>query len=151
MPQTKEERKEAQKIANRKYRDTHKGEIAERKRVRYQANKQSINMKRSIYVKANRGKVNWWNKKAEVNLRKQIVDGYGGKCACCGETQPIFLEIDHIDNDGRTDREKFNSFREFYRWLRNNGFPKDKYQLLCSNCNQGKRRNGGVCPHRVVV
>ena len=32
-------------------------------------------------------------------------------------------------------------------WLRDNNWPRDRYQLLCSNCNQGKVRNGGVCPH----
>ena len=25
--------------------------------------------------------------------------------------------------------------------------PTGDYQLLCCNCNQGKARNGGVCPH----
>ena len=31
--------------------------------------------------------------------------------------------------------------------LKRQGWPKDGYQLLCANCNQGRARNGGVCPH----
>ena len=31
--------------------------------------------------------------------------------------------------------------------LRDHGWPKEGLQLLCCNCNQGKARNGGVCPH----
>lgn len=26
----------------------------------------------------------------------------------------------------------------------------DRYQLLCFNCNCGRHRNGGVCPHKGV-
>lgn len=33
-----------------------------------------------------------------------------------------------------------------YRWAILNGFP-DELQLLCFNCNCGRQRNGGVCPH----
>jgi hypothetical protein len=28
-----------------------------------------------------------------------------------------------------------------------NGFPPG-YQVLCMNCNHGKRMNNGVCPHK---
>ena len=36
-------------------------------------------------------------------------------------------------------------------WLKTNGWPREGYQLLCCNCNQGKTRNGGVCPHTVRI
>lgn len=32
--------------------------------------------------------------------------------------------------------------------LKRQGWPQDRYQLLCANCNFGKLMNGGVCPHQ---
>ena len=78
---------------------------------------------------------------------------YGGyKCACCAETEPKFLTLDHIGNDGaKWRREKLGSrtmagYRT-YRLLALNGYP-DGFQVLCMNCNHGKRMNNGVCPHQ---
>ena len=79
---------------------------------------------------------------------------YGGYiCACCGETEKAFLSIDHINNDGAAFR-----MREFgkrnasgyltYKWLEKHGFPSG-HQVLCMNCQAGKRMNDGVCPHQV--
>lgn len=28
------------------------------------------------------------------------------------------------------------------------GMTRDKFRLLCANCNQGRQRNGGICPHQ---
>jgi hypothetical protein len=92
-------------------------------------------------------------KSARLNavLKLQVFEAYGGfKCACCGETEPLFLSIDHIDNNGSEMRRNGihgRSGTQFYQWLRKNGFP-DGFQVLCMNCNVGKHRNGGVCPHQ---
>lgn len=84
-------------------------------------------------------------------LREQIFSAYGGyKCACCGENEKLFLSIDHIHNNGAEQRkngEYGRSGTSFYQWLRKNNFP-DGFQVLCMNCNMGKHRNGGVCPHQ---
>lgn len=78
----------------------------------------------------------------------KVLAHYGSRCACCSEGELLFLTIDHIDNGGYRFRKKNNgsSHNNIYRWLVRNGFP-DGYQVLCVNCNQGKHRNGGVCPH----
>jgi hypothetical protein len=34
-----------------------------------------------------------------------------------------------------------------YKWLVDNNYPKG-YQVLCWNCNCGKRMNDGICPHQ---
>jgi len=94
---------------------------------------------------------------------KQIKDAvfaaYGGhKCACCGETEPLFLTLDHINNDGAEFRKKnfpgknwrFSAGSRTYRWILKNNFP-DGYQVLCANCNHGKRTNNGICPHEQRV
>lgn len=90
-------------------------------------------------------------------LRKeklQLIAAYGGRCSCCGEDEPKFLSIDHIHNDGAAERSAMFGSRDkggyanqkFYRWLRSQDYPKDRYQLLCYNCNCAKGF-WGQCPH----
>lgn len=94
---------------------------------------------------------------ANVKARKQrikdaVFAAYGGyRCNCCGETERRFLTIDHIHNDGAAWRKATLGSRlatgaRTYRWLMTHGFPKG-HQVLCMNCNFGKRMNGGICPH----
>lgn len=80
--------------------------------------------------------------------RNRVFDHYGRQCACCGESEPLFLSVDHVNNDGHLQRRSpgKTSHNNIYGWLVRNGFP-DGFQILCSNCNHGKHRNGGVCPH----
>lgn len=84
-------------------------------------------------------------------LQDQAIMAYGGyTCACCGETERLFLTLDHINNDGSAFRKSHNFLHHgarFYKWLKANGYPPG-YQVLCSNCNHGKHRNNGVCPHQ---
>ena len=80
-------------------------------------------------------------------LRAQVIEAYGGRCACCGETTPEFLSVDHINNDGGQHRRNGLSGPRFYRWLKATGFPKDAFTLLCFNCNCAKGFFGG-CPHQ---
>lgn len=86
-----------------------------------------------------------WAAKEYQNLRNEVLNAYGNACACCGETEPCFLAVDHIFNDGAKHRQ--NIGRNLYRWLRNNNFPKDRFQLLCHNCNAAKSLYG-ICPHQ---
>lgn len=73
---------------------------------------------------------------------------YGGyRCKCCGETEPKFLSIDHINNDGAEMRKVHGVGSAMYKWLKKRGYPAG-FQVLCMNCNHGKARNGGVCPHQ---
>ena len=93
-------------------------------------------------------------KRLQAMCRDQVFAAYGGyKCACCGETEPMFLSIDHIDNNGAIERKSgayCGSGTGFYQWLRKNKFPLG-YQVLCMNCNTGKHKNGGVCPHQIHI
>lgn len=80
--------------------------------------------------------------------RKNALQHYGNKCACCGETEPYFLAIDHIDGDGNAHRDRIGKYGSgFFKWLIDNDFP-EGFQVLCHNCNMGKHLNGGVCPHK---
>ena len=86
-------------------------------------------------------------------LQFAAIQAYGGyRCACCGETEPLFLTLDHTNNDGAARRRElgFLGGARLYEWLRDNGYPKG-FQVLCMNCNQGRHRNGGTCPHKQGV
>jgi hypothetical protein len=94
---------------------------------------------------------NNYNKKRLRNIKIVIFKAYGNKCNCCGESNPKFLTIDHVNNDGGKFRKSNLSFLKvnynYYNWIIKNNFPSD-LQLLCFNCNQGKAFNNGVCPHK---
>jgi hypothetical protein len=70
------------------------------------------------------------------------------RCNCCGEDNLLFLTVDHVDSDGHLERKsgKYTNGSQFYDLIVKQGFP-DNYQLLCYNCNMGRARNNGVCPH----
>jgi hypothetical protein len=83
-------------------------------------------------------------------LKDEVFTAYGGwRCACCGETERSFLSIDHMQNNGSKMRREgvHGHSTQFYRWLKRSGFPSD-FQVLCMNCQFGKRMNKGVCPHQ---
>ena len=86
-------------------------------------------------------------------VKMVVFKHYGNKCICCGETNLLFLTIDHINNDGNVHRwpggKRINGIM-LYSKIKTANFPKT-YQILCMNCNFGKRMNGGVCPHTTTV
>lgn len=67
------------------------------------------------------------------------------ECVCCGEKMFEFLSIDHINNDGAKHRREIHT-ENLAGWLIKNNFPQG-FQVMCMNCNCGKFRNKGVCPH----
>ncbi len=76
-----------------------------------------------------------------------MIAAYGGRCAECGESRPECLQIDHVDSDGvyQARHGVPRAGPRLYARLRRQGWPRDKYQLLCANCNLVKalrfRRN----------
>jgi hypothetical protein len=86
-----------------------------------------------------------YKNKKRREQRDRVLSYYGGRCACCGEVEPVFLTIDHINGNGALHRRMINK-ADMWKWLDQQGYPQG-YQLLCFNCNAGKYRNGGTCPH----
>lgn len=123
-----------------------------RRRAMYPLKAEAFRKKASAYRKANPIKVlaynAKWRRKFYGSLRREMVASYGGCCACCGESEFIFLDLDHTNNDGKQDRLLRGNSQRLMVWMKANGWPRNGYQLLCCNCNQGKARNGGVCPHK---
>lgn len=95
--------------------------------------------------------VNTQHKNYQQRQKMKVFTYYSGnppKCACCGETHIEFLSIDHINNDGYAHRKLLGFCgNRIYTWLIKNNFP-DGFQILCMNCQFGKRLNG-VCPHKL--
>lgn len=80
----------------------------------------------------------------------QVIDGYGGRCACCGETERAFLTIDHVNGGGGQERKGLGyGNRRLLLKIIKAGFPSE-YQCLCFNCNCGRQRTRGICPHRAL-
>ena len=96
-----------------------------------------------------RDEITAYRRKRYADAWAELLVAYGSRCACCGETRERFLTIDHVFNDGGAEkrREGYGSGIGFYLFLKRRGYPKDRYRLLCYNCNCGRARNGGVCPH----
>lgn len=102
------------------------------------------------YHNNNRARHNENQRKSNRRLKAQAMEAYGGKCVCCGESELMFLSLDHINKDGgehrkRANRESGGSY--WYRQLRDEGWPNDPpLQVLCFNCNFASY--WGTCPHK---
>lgn len=90
-----------------------------------------------------------FSKQAARRLRRNVIEAYGHTCTCCGETAFEFLCIDHVNNDGGDERRAGLIGTALLRHVKRLGYPKDRYQLLCHNCNQAKGYYG-YCPHSSV-
>jgi hypothetical protein len=83
-----------------------------------------------------------YQREYKKRFKLHIINYYGGKCACCGETRIEFLSIDHIKG-GKGNPTKRES--NFYRWIKTHGYP-DDLRVLCMNCNFSRGIHG-YCPH----
>ena len=99
------------------------------------------------YYVVHSAKIKSTMKRINAEIKAKCIGHYGGKCACCGETNIGFLTIDHLDGGGSKHRRAVGRGTNFYKWLIRNEFP-DEYQVLCFNCNCGKQVNGDICPHK---
>lgn len=81
--------------------------------------------------------------------KQKIIEHYGGKCECCGESTYEFLSIDHINGDGHkhlVNGRKLGGFN-LYNYLITHNFECEfDLRLLCHNCNQSLGIYG-FCPH----
>ncbi len=89
----------------------------------------------------NNPKVNAYAFVARRKLKSAVVKIYGGACACCGESEQIFLTIDHTNGNGRAHRKEMGNNDNLYRLLIRNGKPLPDYRLMCWNCTCGHARN----------
>ena len=86
-------------------------------------------------------------RRRRARLTNEVINMLGGKCACCGEDEPAFLTIHHLNDDGKEHRAMFGGNNATYL----NSIKQDpaawrKYAVLCANCHLGLTRKG-KCPH----
>jgi hypothetical protein len=90
------------------------------------------------------------NKARAIALRDEVLDRYGRECTCCGELEPVFLEVHHINGDGKQHAAHYGVSRGNALWLamRAAGWPNDGFELqvLCANCHTAITKTG-TCPH----
>lgn len=145
--------------------DEEKAEEAKRRSEYYYANRDDRVAKRKIYEKKNRDRIYEYKRKLIKQLIERDGDKYrekkrklsqghrdrakdflynilGRKCVNCGKTEEYLLTIDHIHDDGKEDHDRYrNLWLGIYsKYI--NGMTeeqiKEKYQILCWNCNLGK-------------
>jgi hypothetical protein len=90
-----------------------------------------------------------YGKKYRAQQKLAMLEAFGWKFQCCGEDNPHFLTLDHLDGGGSAHRAQYasNNNEQIYADAIREGFPKDKYQLLCINCNWAIGQFG-ECPHK---
>jgi hypothetical protein len=96
----------------------------------------------SLYRQTHKEEKNLNSKSTYQTSKKKVFDHYGWICSCCGESEPEFLTIDHIDGGGYQHKKETNG--KLYPWLVRNNFP-EGFRVLCYNCNCGRKT--GPCPH----
>jgi len=113
----------------------------------YRERSEVIRQKRREYYQANRDTILAKLREKSLCLKKEVMAHYGGRCACCGESNIEFLTIDHANGDGRLHRAVVGKGKLMYADIKRRGFPDDQgYRVLCLNCNTSLGFNG-YCPH----
>jgi phosphatidate phosphatase PAH1 len=110
-------------------------------------NKESIKEYQKKYRQENKKKL---TTQKLMSLHKKIdlvFKAYNNICGCCGEKERKFLTIDHIN--GRDKERSRKTGLRMYEQVLSEGCPKDRYALLCFNCNCAKDIYGS-CPHKVL-
>ena len=79
------------------------------------------------------------NDKYNHNLRQKVIDSLGRKCKKCGFKDIRALQIDHINGGGYKEIKGLSAKYRYRLVLETIKTNKNKYQLLCANCNWIKR------------
>lgn len=160
--------KECRKGKSKEYRGIHAKSIAKKRKEKYADNREEILVRKHAYYAKNRDKLlsektKYWKKnKTKIKERvtswrsknhsilKDKAKSYrssiseavllllGPTCKFCGETEKEFLTVDHIDDDGNSERQ-YGSIG-WKRRILDGVFDSSKYRVLCQNCNLGRYR-----------
>ena len=133
-------------------------EVKERGRIRskknHWKNRDVILPKLREYHWKHRESQNQKMRERKLRIKVEVINHYSnGKnnCKCCGENRIVFLTLDHINGGGIKHKKEINikGGTAFYEWIIKNIFP-EGFQILCYNCNCGRDKNGGICPHEEI-
>jgi hypothetical protein len=86
-----------------------------------------------------------------LEIKKQLLEKYGGCCECCSIKNFDFLTFDYINDDGsKTFKHKNNRGRytfKFLLFLRKQEERASDIRILCYNCNCSRRYHDDLCSH----
>lgn len=144
-----DEYKQRVKQKNRKYYENHK-EYHNKKTKEWDINHPV--RRKEIWLKSyeknkekikERSKV--WAKTKRKEMKREIYSLLKNKCAICGITDILVLQIDHIKGGGLQQRKLIggNDIKYYKNILKEIKEGRNKYQLLCANCNWRKRTENG--------
>lgn len=156
-PESRPEGKLTRAEISRRYRERHPEKVREEGRKRKQRQRDGASdAERS--TAAERARQRYWEdperhretqRQRDLALRVEFIAAYGGVCVCCGEDEPAFLCLGHVNGDGCRDRAATGGRNTgVIRRLKREGWPQDGYRLLCANCNTATMR-GRTCPHQI--
>ena len=133
---------------NRAYRLANRERLMARSRQWWLNNRGRARLKRKEYILTHYNEIREERQAYRQHVKLEVFNHYGTMCACCKESNIVFLAIDHINGGGNQHRREngIHAGVGFYRWLIVNNFP-DDFQVLCYNCNWAKHRLG-KCPHQ---
>jgi len=117
----------------------------EYRREKYHADPQQERQVSAEWARANRERIAQRAKERRLEALRRYSSTPEPSCACCGEVMLAFLTFEHIGGGGGQHRRETGG-GGFLSWLRTNGYPPG-FEVLCMNCNLGRRVNGGICPH----
>jgi len=105
-----------------------------------QANPEKVKEIRKRWMQNHRDVARKVERLTYASVRLEVLWAYSVdsviKCCQCGYNDIRALDIDHVLGDGASERKKWPSTKQFFYWLRRQGFPdKGKYRILCKNCN----------------
>jgi len=80
-----------------------------------------------------------WHRQYWEKGRLELINFLGGKCVRCGFNDYRALQIDHIYGGGTREIGRYGYLKDPRKLLEKIKQEKDKYQLLCANCNWIKR------------
>jgi len=87
--------------------------------------------------------------RGDKRLRQTVLNNLGKVCTLCGVDDPDVLSINHTNGGGADERRELEGKRtKMARVAHRQGTPKDKYRVLCFNCDikahHYMRRTGAV-------
>lgn len=114
-----------------------------------EANKRTRQHYATGYWKENKIALRNYRRQWQQHFREEVFRQMGGACACCGETALPFLQIDHIVPPPTHIRVQTKSYG-LLKKVRDSGYARSLYRILCSNCNFATRFSK-VCPHQTEM
>lgn len=126
----------------KEYRLKNKSTISSYRKQYYRDNREIELAKKQEWRADNKDSIAAYNQHYYSNIRKQVLEHYGNKCAKCNSQEN--LEIDHVNGDGNKHRlellgDQNASGHAFYLALIRNNFPDDyELQTLCDPCHNRK-------------